>query len=837
MTSRTAQTYDNLVLHKPKLVLAVLLSILVFFGYHTKDFKLDASADTLLLEDDADLKVFQKINERYPGEELLIVTYTPDKELFSDQALEPLKELREELKKVTGVSTVLTILDAPLFNSSDQDIQEMISDMPSLEKPGIDRAKAMDELVNSPIYRDLILSANGQTTALVLGMAPNDEYSRLLKSRNELRTKKRQSGLSDEEAQTLKRVTAEYGQVSEALNEQRHLDIIQIRDIIKPYRQYGVLYLGGLPMITDDMVTFVRKDLTVFGGGVLAFLIIILTVIFRKMRWIVLPLFSCFYAGLIMIGVLGLFGWMVTVISSNFLALMLIITISMNIHLIVRYLQLQKDHPEDDQLTLVRTTIHKMVKPCLYTALTTIMGFGSLVVSDIKPVIDFGLMMSAGLAVTFATSFLLFPSLLLVLGKTESAPPVESIRFLLPEYLARLTEFQGNKILVLAVLLSIISAAGISMLRVENSFINYFSEDTEIYQGLKLIDEELGGTTPVEIVIKLEDDGIEELTPEDLAEMTPEEIRDELAYMEAVRTQPELWFTPTKIRLIKKAHDYLDGLPEIGKVLSLASSVRVVEEIAEKELEGMDLAILYNKVPPMVKNSLIKPYVSIENNEVRLVARVLDSIPDLRRKELLEKVRSDLGKENGLKELTDYKFLINDVTVSGLLVLYNNMLQSLFASQIKSIGVVMLGIAVMFMVLFRSVTLSIIGILPNLLGALVVLGVMGWSKIPMDMMTITIAAITIGIAVDNGIHYIYRFREEYALTNSYVETLHICHSNIGKAVFYTTMSIIFGFSILMMSNFIPTIYFGVLTGAAMFIALLAALTVLPKLILLWKPFG
>ncbi len=836
MTSRIVQAYDALVLRNPKLVLVVLLSILVFFGYHTKDFRLDASADTLLLEEDVDLNVFRKINERYPSSDLLIVTYTPDNDLFSDQALEPMKQLREELEKVASVNSVFTILDAPLFNSSDADLQEMINDMPSLEKPGVDRTRARDELLNSHIYRDLIVSADGRTTAILLEMVANEKFNRLLKSRSQLRTKKRDAGLTIEETQALESVSAEYNQLRDAISDQRHLDIARIRDIIEPYRQHGKLHLGGLPMITDDMVTFVRSDLTVFGTGVLAFLIIILTAIFRKMRWIVLPLLSCFYAGLIMIGVLGLFGWMVTVISSNFLALMLIITISMNIHLIVRYLQLHRDYPDDDQLVLVRTTVHKMVKPCLYTALTTIIGFGSLVVSDIKPVIDFGLMMSAGLTVTFATSFLLFPSLLLVMGKTESSFTSDGIRFTLPEYLARLTEFQGNKILAFSVVLTVVSVVGISMLRVENSFINYFSDDTEIYQGLKLIDEELGGTTPVDILVKFEDD-IEDLTLEDLAEMTEEEIRDERAYIHALRTQPELWFTPTKVDLIKKVHDYLDGLPEIGKVVSLASSVRVVEEIAEKELDGMDMALLYTKVPDQIRNSLIRPYVSIENNEIRLTARVLDSKPDLRRKDLLDKLRHDLGKENGYEQLADYKLLINDVTVSGLLVLYNNMLQSLFSSQIKSIGVVMLGIGIMFMVLFRSVSLSIIGILPNLLGAAVVLGVMGWAEIPMDMMTITIAAITIGIAVDNGIHYIYRFREEYAITNSYVETLHICHNNIGKAVFYTTMTIIFGFSILMMSNFIPTIYFGVLTGAAMFIALLAALTVLPKLILLWKPFG
>ncbi len=829
MTSRIVQAYDVLVLLNPKLVLVALLSILVFFGYHAKDFKLDASADALLLEDDADLDLFRKVHERYPSNDLLIVTYTPEKDLFSDEALEPLKQLREELKKVASVDSVFTILDAPLFDSSDASIEEMIDDMPSLEKPGIDRARAKDEMINSPIYRELILSADGQTTALLLGLVNNERYNRLLKSRNELRTKRRNTGLSVKEAQDLDRITAEYDQVHEALNEQRHLDVAHIRDIIEPYRQYGVLYLGGVPMITDDMITFVRNDLIVFGGGVLAFLIIVLTAIFREMRWIVLPLLSCFYAGLIMIGVLGLIGWKVTVISSNFLALMLIITISMNIHLIVRYRQLHRDHPDDDQLTLVRTTTHKMVKPCLYTALTTIMGFSSLVVSEIKPVIDFGWMMSAGLAVTFLTSFLLFPTLLLVMGKAGPKSTSESIRFPLPAYLARLTETQGTKILVLAILLTVVGAGGIAQLRVENSFINYFNDDTEIYQGLKLIDEKLGGTTPLEIIVKFEPEILDELTPEDLKEMTPEEIQMEREYMEARANKPELWFTPSKIQVVKKVHDYLDGRPEIGKVLSLASPVRVVETLAEKKLDGMELAILYTKVPAEVKNGLIDPYVSIKDNEMRLMARILDSKPDLRRKELLETVRRDLGEKLGFKE--------KEVTVSGLLVLYNNMLQSLFKSQIKTIGVVMLGIAIMFLVLFRSVTLSIIGILPNLLGAAVVLGVMGWAKIPMDMMTITIAAITIGIAVDNGIHYIYRFREEYALTNNYVETLHICHSNIGKAVFYTTMTIIFGFSILVFSNFIPTIYFGVLTASAMFIALLAALTVLPKLILLWKPFG
>ena len=829
MTSRIAQVYDALVLRHPKPVLAALLAILVFFGYHARDFKLDASADSLLLEDDADLDLYRKIRDRYPSSALLVVTYGPEADLFSDRALEPLKRLRDELKEVDGVASVFTILDAPLLASADVPLQELIEDVPSLEKPGVDRARASEELRTSPIYRNLVVSADGRTTALLLELAGDPNLDDLLKERNELRAKRRGAGLSDEEARTLERVAAGYDRAREALDKRRHRDIRRIRDVIAPYRRHGVLHLGGVPMIADDMVTLVRNDLIVFGGGVLAFLVIMLTAIFREARWVALPLLGCFYAGLTMIGALGLIGWKVTVISSNFLALMLIVTISMNVHLIVRYRQLHRDRPGDDQSALVRTTTGKMARPCLYTALTTVIGFGSLLVSGIKPVIDFGWMMSAGLAVTFATSFLLFPALLMAMGKARTPPPPDRDRFLLPVRLARLTETRGARIMAAAAILAIASAAGTTQLRVENSFVNYFKADTEIYQGLKLIDEELGGTTPLEILVRFEPNADVFPTPEDLEGLTEEEIAMEMEYARELASSPRYWFTADKIDRIEEIHDYLDGRPEIGKVLSLASTVRVAEASLKKELDGTELAILYGKVPPEVKKNLIDPYVSIGDNEARLLARIVDSRPDLRRKELLETVRRDLVDELGYDEA--------DVTVSGLLVLYNNMLQSLFASQIKTIGVVMLGIAVMFLVLFRSVVLSVIGILPNLLGAAAVLGFMGWAKIPLDMMTVTVAAIAVGIAVDNGIHYIYRFREEYALNGDYLKTLHVCHRTIGKAVFYTTMTIVFGFSILMLSNFIPTIYFGVLTGAAMFIALLAALTVLPLLILAWKPFG
>ena len=525
-----------------------------------------------------------------------------------------------------------------------------------------------------------------------------------------------------------------------------------------------------------------------------------------------------------MIGLLGLVGWNVTVISSNFISLMLIITMSMNVHLVVRYRQLRNDLPDLNQQDLVMEMASKMVWPCLYTALTTIMAFGSLVVSGIKPVIDFGWMMTIGLTVTFVTTFLLFPALLVLMKK----PELEQDKldgFQMMHTLSVFTVNHGNKILLLSVVLVVVSGIGISKLEVENSFIDYFSKDTEIYRGLKLIDDKLGGTTSLDIILKFEEEPEEELS----GDLADEEDDFNFDFGGGAEGDPaDYWFTPDKLDDVKKIHDYLEGLPAVGKVLSLASLIRVGEDVNQGEFDAFELAIVYKRMPEDLKSSMIDPYISIEDNEARINLRILDSLENLRRKELLEQIHSDLTGKLGFSE--------DRIAISGLLVLYNNMLQSLFKSQILTLGVVMVGIALMLLVLFRSVPLAIIGIIPNILAAGIILGLMGWFRIPLDMMTITIAAITIGIAVDNSIHYIYRFREEFARKQDYIETLHYCHANIGKAVFYTAITIIVGFSILVMSNFIPTIYFGLLTAFAMLVAFFAALTLLPKLILIWKPF-
>jgi len=828
MMNGFAKLYNRIVLGHPKVVLIVLLLLLSFFSYHAKDFKLDASSDSLLLKDDKDLKIYREIITRYHIKDFLVVTFTPYENLFSESSLKILKALRKELRSLERVDSVTTLLDIPLLGAPGVELSKMKEEtVKSLEDAGVDIQEAKKEILESPIYKNLVLSPDGQTTGLIIYLKEDTHFSELTKKRNQLLDKKRSVTLSQAEQSQLEEYMAEYEDYYAAFNRQRHQDIEKIRSIIRPYKKYAAVHLGGVPMVADDMITFIKSDLVVFGFGVFIFIVVSLAVLFHEIRWVILPLLTCFYAVLVMLGMLGFLDWKVTVISSNFISLMLILTMSMTIHLTVRYRQLCRDMSSESQFDIVSTTAKKMVWPCVYAALTTILAFSSLVFSGIRPVIDFGWMMAIGLCVTFFTSFLLFPSVLILLKK--SSPSITDKRqSALTSRIASIATFHGGKVIIVSIVLAVISVIGIAKLNVENGFINYFSKKTEIYQGMKLIDDKLGGTFPLDIILNFGEQKGNSTAENNLVDTDDEDFLEQDDW--AGESDPrDYWLTPFKVEKIKEVHDYLAGLPEIGKVLSLASIIRAAEQLNKgKEFDGIELGVLNKKIPDRIRSEMVDPYVSIDNNEARISVRILDSKKGIRRKELLEKISGDLINKFGLSG--------NKATVAGMLVLYNNMLQSLFRSQILSLGIVLLGIAIMLLVLFRSITLSIIGVIPNLLAIGLVLGIMGLLDIPLDMMTITIAAITMGIAIDNSIHYIYRFREEFAKNGNYAETLDLCHGNVGKAIISTSITIIFGFSILVLSNFIPTIYFGVFTGLAMFIALLSVLMLLPKLILVWRPF-
>ncbi len=822
--------FDKIILSHPAKVIICLLAVVFFLGYQAKYFKLDASAETLVLENDKDLKYSRIINTRYGEQDYLFLAYAPKDDLFSDKVMANLKKLRDELVNLEYVSSVISILDAPLLESPPVPIKNLAGNIRTLESPEVNKKLARTEFKESPLYRDLIVSKDLKYTAIQIIFPVDTHYFELLSNRNRLREKQKNQTLTKTEATELKKAALDFKQHRDHTRKARHQNITEIRTIMDKYRQDAELHLGGINMIADDMVTFIRKDLKVFGTGVLLFMIVMLRIIFKKSRWIMLPMLCCFFSVISMVGLLGLFGWEVTVISSNFISLQLIITMAITIHLTVRYLELIRNHPDSDQKKLILDSVCLMLKPCLYAALTTIAGFGSLVLCDIRPVITFGWMMIGGIIVSLVMTFLLFPSVLMLMTKKSPVVVKENPRFSFTSVLARFTETHGTMILVTSCIIVIISLVGISKLIVENSFIDYFKDTTEIHRGMKIIDQNLGGTTPIDIIIELDEPNAP-IPPAVKAESADTDSDfDEFDEFDKSQDNDKYWFTSDKMAKIVKIHDYLDSLPETGKVLSLGTMMKIADKLNNgKPLDNFQLALLYSEIPDKFKNMILKPYVSVEHDQVRFSVRVKDSEKTLKRNELIKKINQDMTGKLGISQ--------DNLHLTGMLVLYNNMLQSLFSSQILTLSTVVLALICMFLVLFRSFKIALIAIYPNLLSIMVVLGVMGWLNIPLDMMTITIAAISVGIAVDNTIHYIHRFRQEFSVDQNYIRTVYRCHGSIGNALYYTSITIILGFSILALSNFIPSVYFGLLTGLAMLIALLGALTLLPQLFIFFKPLG
>ena len=793
-----SQFYRKNIIYRPKLTILVLFLLLVSFGYYSKDFKLDASSDTLLLENDPDLKYLKEVNNRYGSKEFLILTYTPEEAMISEKSLNNLLSLKYKIQSLDWVYSVITLLDVPLLNNSDAPLADRLQNFTTLKSENVDIERGFEEILSSPVFKNFVISEDGKTTGIIVNIKEDVNLKNL-------------DDKSKEEIEKYK----------DLRKKKNHKNIVEIREIIKSYDNIGKIYLGGIPMIADDMMSFIKNDIIVFGIGVLLFIIVTLWFIFKKLIWIIVPLSSCFFSVLIMTGLLGLIGWKVTVISSNFIALMLILTMAMNIHMSTRFLQLKKNNPNLKNSEVIFMTTCKMFWPIIYTALTTICAFLSLIFSEIKPVIDFGWMMSLGLIISFVITFTLLPTLINLLSTEKINIEVES-KSKITEFLGEISINSRPTIFLITLVVIISSIVGISRLEVENSFINYFNKNTEIYKGMKLIDEKLGGTTPLDIIIKFPTFEKDKLTVADdeFEDWGDEENHDNRKY----------WFTKDKIEKIEKVHSYLESNPFVGKVLSFSSILKVAKQLNNnKPLDTLEIGVFYSKIPDTIKKEVIDPYISIEDNEARISLRIKDSEKNLRRNDLIKKIEYDLENQIGLKS--------NEYKLAGVLILFNNLLQSLFKSQILTLGFVMSGIFAMFLILFRNIKLSLIGVVPNFIAAFFILGIIGLLEIPLDMMTITIAAITIGIAVDNSIHYIYRFKEEFFQNNSYEKTIKLCHSTVGIAILNTSITIVFGFSILVLSNFIPTIYFGVFTGLAMLLAMISVLTLLPSLILLTKPFG
>ena len=827
MGSLLIRLYNDWVLEKPRLWLGMIVLVLLGFGFTITNFKLDASSDSLVLENDEDLRYYRTVNKAYGTDDFLVITWTPKTDLLSDESLAGLQSLKNDLLKIDRIEKVISILDVPLFNSPRITLSELSDNVRTLETEGLDRKQAAREFKESPIYSKLLASPDGKTTALLALYKRDDKYFDLLETRNDLREKKWDGKLTKQEAAQLKKVTYEFKQYLAEVLDRQAREVQQVRDVLDQYRNRADIFLGGVPMIATDMIDYIESDLSIFGIAVTGLMVLVMWLFFRSKRWVLLPMLTCSIAVWMMIGALGLLDWRVTVISSNFVSILIIITLSLTIHLIVRYGELYAENPDAKQADLVRETVRLMFQPCFFTTITTIVAFCSLVVSDIRPVIDFGWIMTLGISLAFVIAFIFFPSFLKMMSPKRSVS-AHDITKRMTVGIAQVALRHKNKILTLFAILTVVAGMGLTRLGVDNRFIDYFKDTTEIYQGMSVIDKQLGGTTPLEILIDADEKFYDYL---DMLEKERDEFEVDDPFADPDDLQDEnYWFHPNKLLEVEKIHDYLESLPEIGKVLSMGTTLKIVRFLNGDEVpEDYDLAVYRKVLPENARKSFLDPYLSEDANEIRISMRIEETDPRLNRGELIGKIKRHLVEELGIAE--------DRIRITGMAVLFNNMLQSLYTSQIATLELVFAAILIMFVILFRRVWLAVLAIVPNVFSAIFILGFMGWMNIPLDMMTITIAAITIGIAVDDTIHYIHRYQSEFKLDANYRNSVIRCHGSIGRAIYYTSITITVGFSILTLSNFIPTIYFGLLTGLAMILALLGDLLLLPLLIYQFRPLG
>ena len=810
-------TFFNFLVDKSKIFifLLILLSLISLLGL--PKFQLDASSDTLLLDNDPDLKTYRENSRKYGSSDFLVIAFTPNKDIFTVETLSLLKSLVEDLKNVNGIKNVLSLFDVPLLKYSEQSISELAENVVTLSTENVNLKKAKYEFENNEVYRGLLISEDLKTIAFQMSLEENQEYQKLISERYDLLDQK--NSLDEEFFKTNLEI------LDLRIDEQKKINlsneailINEVRDITNNYKDKGEIFLGGGAMIAHDTIKMIQQDLFTFGVAVFFMFVLILSLIFKQFRWVAIPLISACLSALFTTGLISWMGWKVTVVSANFIALLMIIGISLTVHLVVRYREITSRFNDLTHSEALKRTLSQMFLPCLYTALTTMVAFASLIISDIRPIIDFGLLMVLSIFIAFTVSFIFFGSLASLMKKNTKDTKVDYSSGFTTWINSLVVRFK-NVILIISLIGFILSLVGINKLSVENKFIDYFKPTTEIYQGLSLIDKKLGGTAPLDIIIS---------APQ-TAPTTNDEFEEDFDDFGIETEEYGYWFNSQNLSYLEEIHDYLEARPEIGKVLSVSSAIKLAEIAKGEKLDDLELALLRKVLPDDINNQLLSSYISEDDNQVRLSARVIESMDGLNRKNLIDEVKNDLIQNYELSEEQFY--------LSGISVIYNNLLQSLFQSLIGSLTIVFSAIFIMFIILFRSLYMALIAMIPNLLSASSVLGIIGWSGIPLDIMTVTVAAISIGIGVDNTIHYVHRFLKEYELQKNYDLAIKNSHATIGRAMFYTSLTIVLGFMILVSSNFNPSVFFGIFTSFSMIVAILAALMLLPVLIRHLKPFG
>ena len=909
----------RLIVTFPKITLALFTALALFFGYYSTKLEIDASTQTLLLDNDEDLQIWREVSKRYETPNFLVVAYTPAGDLLAPETIRKIAQMDAAFSKLDFVAGVTDITNVPLLLNKSEGMSELLKHIPTLTDSDVNLTAARRELSTSPFYASNLVSADLRTTAILINLKPQSRYEELLRLRDGAKSALKQAEHEGNSSKAqisqlkdaLKASEQNFKSYRDELREKDHRDIVALRALIAGFEKEFAgdrLFLGGLNMIADDMVGYVRSDLATYGLGALVLLLACFWLFFRQAKFILLPLIICAYSVVLAAGLFGFLSFEVTVISSNFIALQLIITVSVCIHLIVAYREFSARFHAFSQRQLVYAVLRERARPCFFAIFTTVIGFMSLIFCDIKPVISLGIMMSVGISISLVTAFGVFGAVMSLLRRTHNNRSFEQ-HFKFTLWCAETALRSRGAVYGVCAAAVIFGLYGISQLRVENSFIGYFKKSTDIRAGMEVIDTNLGGTIPLDIIVKFKSAGganpasgsensvsgsanfksgensnpagrnfaanstrqnsiaqnsatqnstaaAQNLNDKNLSEQGPaaatqpsdaansdqtraanleqnstasDDFSDFEAEYAANENKPQYWFTSEKMRIIGKIDDFLKdknitGHEFIGNVSSLASLLKLGKQINQgRDLDDLSLALIYSEMPANYRELVLSPFVNIEANEAHFSIRTIDSDPNLRRAQFLADLKRDLDSLLAKDNVT--------AQISGIMVLYNNMLQSLMSSQIDTLGITVLVLFVLFVIIFRSFSYALIAIVVNLIPLCACFGIMGVAGIPLDIMSITIAAISIGIGVDDVIHYIYRYKREFARLGDEAAAIRASHASIGYAMYYTSFAIILGFSVMMMSNFWPTIYFGLLICLVMSLLLLGALIILPSLIM------
>ena len=825
-SDKIKQKLARMLVSAPKLSLALALILCAFLCAFVPKLAIDASTQTLLLENDKDLELWRDITKRYKIPNTLVIAYTPNSDLLSESSISTLAALSKDLAQIKGVKSVFSMLDAPLLLSSGLKFSDLLGTIPTLKDSNASKEAIKAEFLSSPFYKNSLVSSDFKTTALLLTLEPNPGYYEFIASITALENTLKTAENNATAKTLLKEQRAAFKAYRDELRVAEHEQITQIRQVIAKYNQNSQsriphqasssqLFLGGINMIADDMIAFVRSDLATYGLATLLLCSLCLFVYYLQLRYVFLAIFICLVCVGVASGLFGLLGFEITVISSNYIALQLIITLSVVIHLINSYREFFRKKSSFSQKAIVYLALKERMSPCFFAIFTTIIGFISLVFSDIRPIISLGLMMGASITLSLIFSFWLFGSIMSLLSKKSVNTAFERY-FSLTTLCAKIAlNLRARKVVFAISALGLcVGLWGISKLSVENSFIGYFKENTDIYKGMELIDNKLGGTVPLDIIISFKKD-----KKEPRNSSLDDEFADEFASSDAA----QYWFNERRMSVLKSVNEYLKNKEFIGSVSSLADLLEVGKELNEgRELDALALALIYSSLSGERRELILTPFVSIENDELHFSVRTLDSDPRLKRAEFLRTLQNELNELVG--ENAQVKF-------SGAMKLYTNMLGSLFSSQINSLGFVLLAFFATFWLIFASLRLAIIAICINILPLICVLGAMGLAGLSLDIMSITIGSISLGIGVDSAIHYIYRYKRELAHFKDSKKAIIASHASIGYALYYTSFAVFIGFGVMISSNFWPTIYFGALTDLVMFFMLASSLILLPSLLL------